>query len=156
MSFPLGGQQRRQKLLFFLAQDVDSRLRQLVHSEILRLTSIRKWTCGAPSFVDETTGVAAGEDLPVETVGGVMEIYSALPPFKIPLSLDAANLEDVKALVRELANLSRREHLSFEFELDGNFVGAVDDGEVDRSMQEGLLGSWERRLMECGADTTQT
>jgi hypothetical protein len=82
----------------------------------------------------------------IETVGGFVEIYSALPPWTLPREIDRLHFEEVSTLVNALRDFSRQNGLSFEFELDGNYVGAIDNGEMDASLGEGLLGEWRRNL----------
>jgi hypothetical protein len=48
--------------------------------------------------------------------------------------------------VNALRDFSREQSLAFELELGDTFVGAVTDGEMDRSLAEGLLGEWRRQL----------
>jgi hypothetical protein len=84
--------------------------------------------------------------MPVETVGGFLEIYSALPPLTLPREIDLQHLDEVTALVNALRDFSREFSLSIEFELDGELIGAIDNGEMDRSLAEGLLGEWRRQL----------
>jgi hypothetical protein len=84
--------------------------------------------------------------MPVETFGGCLEIYSARPPWSLPREIDRQHLDEVTALVTAVGGFSRQHKLAFEFELDGTFVGAISDGELDRSLSEGLLGEWKRQL----------
>ena len=138
----------KQKLLFFVAQDLDDSIRANVRDFVLRLASLRQWLNGPPRFVnsrDEPADTSQG-DMPIETVGGYVEIYSALPPWTLPREIDLQHLDEVMALVRSLRGFSREHSLAFELELDGTFVGGITDGELDRVLAEGLLGEWKRQL----------
>ena len=138
----------KQTLLFFVAQDVNDPIRTKVRDFVLKLASLRHWLNWAPRFVDvldEPLDTSRG-DLPVETLGGCVEIYSARPPWTLPGEIDRQHLDEVTALVAALREFSSRHHLSFELELDDTFVGAITDGEYDRSLSEGLLGEWKRQL----------
>jgi hypothetical protein len=138
----------KQKLLFFVAQDLDDTIRANVRDFVLRLASLRRWLNGPPRFVnsrDEPADTSRG-DMPVETVGGYLEIYSALPPLTLPRETDLQHLDEVTALVNALRDFSREQSLAFELALGDTFVGAVTDGEMDRSLAEGLLGEWRRQL----------
>ena len=75
-----------------------------------------------------------------------MEIYSALPPNILPIEMDSKNLDDVEALVGAVKKLSENENLSFEFQLDTTFVGAIEDGVIDRVLLDGLLVPWRNHL----------
>jgi hypothetical protein len=136
------------KLLFFVAQDLDDTIRANVRDFVLRLASLRHWLNGPPRFVnsrDEPSDASRG-DMPVETVGGYLEIYSALPPWTLPRELDLQHFDEATALVNALRDFSREQNLAFELELGGRFVGAITDGEMDRSLAEGLRGEWKRQL----------
>jgi hypothetical protein len=136
-----------QKLLFFLAQDVSEEDRYLVRSFIERLAATREWVIRPPKVVDEVDEPENSiEDSPVETVGGYVEIYSALQPLQLPREIDLQHLEDVTTLVEAVRDLSEQHSLAFEFELDGEFVGSIEDGRLDRCLSEGLLGEWRKHL----------
>ena len=138
----------KQKLLFFVAQDFDDAARANVRDFVLRLAGIRQWLNGPPRFInsrEESADMSRG-DMAVETVGGYLEIYSALPPWELPRETDIQHLAEVTELVSALSDFSREHCLAIEFELDGIFVGAIDDGKMDRSLAEGLLGEWRRKL----------
>ncbi len=127
-----------QQLLFFLAQDADEATKSLVLSHVEGLAGMREWVIRAPEPVNQPG--------PPPTVGGFVEIYSARPPSLLPKDIDRRHLEEVQSIVESLIRLSYEHMLAFEFELDGEFVGAVEDGQIDRSLKEGLLGEWERHL----------
>lgn len=138
----------KHKLLFFVAQDVSNSIRAKVHDFVVMLASRGRWLNGPPRFVDireELLDRSRG-DMPVETLGGYIEIYSALPPWKLPREIDRQHLDEVIALVDALREFSREHNLAFEFELDDTFVGTITDGEPDRSLSEGLIGEWKRQL----------
>ena len=137
----------KQTLLFFVAQDLDLNGRAKLRDLVLRLAS-HHWINGPPRFLNsrEQPADTSRGDMPVETVGGFVEIYSALPPWTLPREIDRQHLDEVSTLVNALRNFSRENGLSFEFELDGKFVGAIDDGVMDVCLAEGLLGEWRRNL----------
>ena len=138
----------KQNLLFFVAQDVSDSMRAKVGEFVLKLASLRQWLIESPRFVDvrdEPADTSRG-DMPVETLGGCLEIYSARPPWTLPREIDRQHLDEVTALVTALREFSRQNNWTFEFELDGTFVGSIADGELDRALSEGLLGEWKRQL----------
>lgn len=138
----------KQKLLFYLAQDLDDGIRAAVRDFVLRLAGVRRWVNGPPSFVNsiDTSGDISRGDLPTETVGGFVEIYSALPPWILPREIDIQHLEEVTVLVEMVCDFSREHGFSIEFELDGQLIGLVEDGKMDRSLAEGLIGEWRKHL----------
>ena len=142
----------KQKLLFFVAENVSETLRLNVRDFVLQLAALRRWVNGPPQFVntrEEPQALTVG-DLPVETLGGYLELYSAWPPWTLPRDIDQMHLDEVTDLVNSLGGFSREHQVRFELELDGTFVGTVDNGELDRSLAEGLLGEWRRQLGASG------
>jgi|SRR5208282_3618902 len=138
----------KQKLLFFVAQDLDDSIRANVREFVLRLAGLRRWFNGPPRFVnsrDEPEDTSRG-DMPVETIGGYLEIYSALPPWTLPREIDLQHLEEVTALLKAICDFSRENKLAIELEFDGELIGAIEGGEMDHSLTEGLLGEWRRHL----------
>jgi len=127
-----------QQLLFFVAQDFDDATRALVLDHIRTMAGLRDWVISAPEPVDE-----AGEN---RTLGGILTLYSAIPRGSLPTETDRRHLEEVKAIVKSLTRLSHEHMLAIEFELDGEFVGSIEDGKNDRSLEIGLIGEWERLL----------
>ncbi|GAA5013128.1 hypothetical protein GCM10025794_01390 [Massilia kyonggiensis] len=137
----------KQRLLFFLAQDVDDEDRKLVRDAINAMASSRAWVISAPEFVDtvESVGTNPG-DSPIETVGGVHEIYSASASNELPHEIDALHLEEVEYIVDSIRRLSQEHGLEFEFELDGQYVGTIDNGVIDSVLANGLIGEWRRHI----------
>ena len=61
----------KQRLLFFLTQDVDDEDRKLVSDAIKAMASSRAWVISAPEFADTVESVGTNpDDSPIETVGG--------------------------------------------------------------------------------------
>lgn len=85
-----------------------------------------------------------GEDEEFRNLGGVLEIYSAQE--RLPVELDKKICGDVEFLVTKLQQLSRDMSIEFEFELEGVFVGAIENGRLDKNLDVGLLGEWRRHL----------
>ncbi|MHA6235997.1 hypothetical protein [Pseudomonas fluorescens group sp. PF-69] len=111
-------------------------MQQLVNE----VAASRIWSVTPPSFIDEI------DESGTEVVGGILEIYSALPPNLLPIEMDSKNLDDVEALVGAVKKLSENESLSFEFQLDTTYVGAIEDGVIDRVLLDGLLVPWRNHL----------
>lgn len=147
MYIQLAESRPRQQILFFLAQDVDDKVRKLLRDAIEKMSSSRTWVIGAPEFVDtvEGEGTRPG-DSSVETVGGVHEIYSTSPSNELPGEIDALHLEEVEYIVDSVRRLSREHGLEFEFELDGQYVGTIDNGVIDETLAKGLIGEWRNHI----------
>ena len=130
----------KQKLIFYVAQDLDPSIRSNVQQFVNEVAASRIWSVTPPSYIDEIDENGA------EVVGGILEIYSALPPNILPIEMDSKNLDDVEALVGAVKKLSEKENLSFEFQLDATFVGAIEDGVIDRVLMDGLLVPWRNHI----------
>ncbi|MBA1429843.1 hypothetical protein IFT37_19270 [Pseudomonas fluorescens] len=130
----------KQKLIFYVAQDLDQTIRSNVEQLVNEVAASRIWSVTPPSYIDEIDENGA------EVVGGILEIYSALPPNILPIEMDSKNLDDVEALVGAVKKLSEKENLSFEFQLDATFVGAIEDGVIDRVLMDGLLVPWRNHI----------
>ncbi len=76
----------------------------------------------------------------------MLEIYSASQPNILSTDMDLKNLDEVEELISAVRDLSEREGLSFEFQLDTTYVGSIDDGVIDRALLEGLLVPWRDNL----------
>ena len=83
-------------------------------------------------------------------MGFVLSIYTALPPWGEDLDrqVDRDHLEEVKELVREVCRISDEHNVSFIFDLAGESIGMVESGQMDNSLEVGLIGEWERALRE--------
>lgn len=134
----------KQKLLFHVAQDFGEELPPIVQSVVGEIGRGRDWLIEPPHFIDEIHSSNFGT--PVRTVGGKLMVYSALPPWRLPIEADKQHLEEVTWLIEALRQLSAEHGLAIEFELDGTFVGSVEDGRIDHTLSEGLLGEWRKEL----------
>jgi hypothetical protein len=136
----------RQCLVFFVVQEADDVIRAAIRGMIEVLATERKWVIHAPRYVEEVYAASAGPgDVPIVTIGGVLEIYSAIGT-DLPRDTDLAHLEEVECVVRATQVLSADMGIDFEFELDGVSVGTIEGGILDRSLQIGLIGEWRRHL----------
>ena len=137
----------RQSLLFFVAQDVDDEIRMAIKKVLSDMVASGTWVIGPPALVDAIENVGTRDvDAPDETVGGVHEIYSALPPNDLPRAIDERQLREVEHIVESVKRVSRDHGLEFEFELDGRYVGTIEDGVVDATLEKGLLNEWRNHL----------
>ncbi|UMY49631.1 hypothetical protein [Pseudomonas azotoformans] len=90
----------KQKLIFYVAQDLDKSIRSNVQQLVNEVAASRIWSVTPPRFIDEIDESGA------EVLGGILEIYSALPPNILPIEKDSKNLDDVEALVGAVKKLS--------------------------------------------------
>jgi hypothetical protein len=136
-----------QRLLFFVAQEITDLIRTNVRSFVDSLARSREWVIRPPKIIDAIDYPKRPDlDAAIETVGGYLDIYSAMPPLQLPRDIDRQHLEEVTYLVEATRVFSKAQALTFEFELDGKFVGSIEAGSLDRSLSEGLLGEWNRHL----------
>ena len=137
-----------QNLLFFVADEINDHLRLEVANFVGNLADKRNCTVSAPIFVNEIDieSVTQDGDVPIETLGGYLKIYSAWTANKPSKGVDIKTYEDVRHMVDALCEFSKLKSISFEFELDGTHVGEIRAGNLDRNLSVGLLKEWERQL----------
>lgn len=151
MSIQLLNDHPKQKFLFFVAEDVNDKIRHLVRQLVEDIGAARIWVLGAPRFIDVVENAAMqGENFSDEIVGGLHEIYSALPVGSLPVAIDALHLEEIEQIVKSVQRVSVKIGLEFEFELDGRYVGTVENGEMDKSLAIGLIQEWRNQLAAAG------
>lgn len=148
MSVQIAFNHPKQKLLFYIAQDFGEEIPAIVHHVVGEIARARDWLIEPPRFIDEIH--ASNMGTPVRTVGGLLLVYSAFPPWELPLDADKQHFEEVTWLIEALRRFSGEHNLAIEFELDGTFVGSVEDGRIDRTLAEGFLGEWRRELERRG------
>lgn len=92
----------KQKLIFYVAQDLDQTIKSDVQQLVEELAASRVWSIAPPSLIDEI------DENGLEVVGGMLEIYSALPPNILPLDVDVKNLDEVEELISAVRDLSEK------------------------------------------------
>jgi hypothetical protein len=119
---------------------------------VAELGGSRSWLLGAPEYVNQSqmTEWDRPEDLPIRTVGGVIELYSAFPPWgdQLPRETDLAHLAEVKAIVDALKVFTAKRKLNVTLELDDTWVGQIVDGVADDMVTDDLIGEWERSILK--------
>jgi len=143
--------QKIQDLLFFVASDFEDSLIDDVAELIDKLAASREWLLGPPVFVNEELegpDVYKGseEDEDIYTLGGLFRLYSSYSPERLPREVDRIHFEEVQEIVRQVRRFSLEKQVDFEFELDQEHIGTIRNGEMDRSLREGLLEEWEAVL----------
>lgn len=138
----------RQKFAFFIEDEVSSSDVEAMETAIASLATSRTWVLGRPQFVNETLEPESSEDYPIQTVGGYIELFSALPPWgdRLPREIDQAQLNDVESVIDAMTTFSKTTGKEIAFELDGTQVGWISDGAPDRSIRDGLLGPWRQHV----------
>ena len=133
-------QTRTSQLLAFVDDEVDERLVADIRHAIAGADNDRAWSVRPPEFVDD--------DDDGRTVGCVLHLPASREEYGQPLAvdLDAASLDDTKALVALLAPISRRWHVDIGFELDGDSAGWLLNGEPDAGLASGLIAAWEAHI----------
>jgi hypothetical protein len=116
------------------------------------LAASRSWFVSGPTFVDEDDAERVDptdpEDDPIRTVGVYIEVYSGFPPWgeRLPVEVDARQLEDARALIDRMIALSRETGHSIVVEYDGEEIGSIVNGTMTRGLEEGLLQEWARDI----------
>ena len=84
-----------QQLLFYLDGDFDYADIARLHAVVIAEGRHRNWTLGPPTFIDATDSEG------VRTVGGVLRISSAFPPWgeRLCLVVDRAHLVEVRHMI---------------------------------------------------------
>jgi len=138
----------RQQFVFFVNGAITDALREAMRLRVEQVAASRKWIIGPPRFMSTREGVEglSPGDTPVETLGGLLEIYSAATPWSLAREVDLEHFGEVNDIVSAMREFSSTHNVRIEFELDGVFVGSIVDGQMDRALAEGLLGEWQKTL----------
>jgi hypothetical protein len=138
----------RQELYFVVIDGDCAALRSALFELVGELASSRSWQCGPPQVIDdqESFGSDALNDVEAATLGGRLEIYSAIPVGTLPRDLDLQAFHDASVFISRVAEFSREHAVTIDFYLDAALVGEIRQGRLDRLLSEGLLGEWSRHL----------
>lgn len=141
---------RKCNLFFLFEGGVTDQAEAAFEEFLVSATTQRDWTIEAPGlidYLDEFPDRPEPEQF-VRTYGGVLQIYSALPPWgdRLPKEIDCQHFHEVAWLVARLSEFSQSFKCEFRLQLDDTHVGFVGDGKPDRSVQQGLLDEWKRVL----------
>jgi hypothetical protein len=129
--------------LLFAVEDPNAEAALAIEAFVAGVNAERAWLCGPLAFVDEVDADSATVpgDAPIRTLGGAL----ALQGPRDDLAAERTRLADVEFLVARLAHLSSSGY-AFEIEYDGELIGSVAGGEVDRSITVGFIEPWRERL----------
>jgi hypothetical protein len=106
---------------------------------VSKLNEERLWSRGPIEFVNEVdeSSVSQPGDLPVQTVGGLLRLRRVEDS---PAAVEQAQLDDIEFLIDRLCAFTAGAR-ALVIEYDGEEVGAIENGEIDRSLRIGLLGN---------------
>jgi hypothetical protein len=145
MVFYFHSEHPKDVLLFYVAGRADESLVAELGQRLDALASARAWVIHPPLFVHQEEEMLDPQtQLPVVTVGGLLEFYSAHGPWRseLPPEVDEAHYDECRLVVEELAQFSRQTGAEFHFEFQGEMVGSIQGGEIDEPLGEQFLGSW--------------
>ncbi|WEF33958.1 hypothetical protein [Pseudoduganella chitinolytica] len=146
MQSQLEQDRKTELLLFFLVGDPAEGDRAEILKTIEEMSASRQWVLGPPRFVDTVDHSGTHpDDLPIVTIGGALELYSASAA-ELSRDIDRLHLEEVECIVDRIQSLSAERNLEFEFELDGQYVGTIDCGNVDDTLAKGLIEEWRNHI----------
>ncbi len=140
-------------LLFAIDGDPSDEDTDAMGDVVDELAASRTWTIAPPEFVNEEDDSSDDpEDAPIVTVGGVVQLYSAFPPWgeRLPLSVRRAQYDEVFAIVERMKDFSRTRGVDIVFEYAGESIGDIEGGVADKMLAVGLLGEWDRELRKLG------
>ncbi len=129
-----------QTLLFYVEEETSDEACLDIEATIAKAAKTRDWLLGPPAFVNEH------DDTGILTLGGLLRIYSGMPPNELPLELDKTLYEEVSQVIHLTRELSIAHRLTFLFELDDDLIGCVSGGDMEEGLEQGLLGEWRRAL----------
>lgn len=138
----------KQRLLFFVEPGgATNTVKEAIEFLIENCSKEREWSISPPCYIDDSEGLQTSDmNSLINVVGGSLEIYSANAG-DLPIELDRKNFQEVEHLIRATQKLSFDLQIDFEFELDGNFVGSIESGRLDKSLDEGFLREWSGHLL---------
>ena len=125
-------------LLAYIEDDIDDALVRRVKWAMESLVQSREWL-STPTYVHDVEAATSIGDDDVVTLGAHIELVPAGSPS------DSASLRDVEAFVRFWKDLSISTGRTVGFELDGDAVGWIDDGDAS-DLEDGMIAPWRAAL----------
>lgn len=125
-------------LLAYIEDDIDEALVRRLRGAIESLAQSRNWL-SIPTYVYDVEAATSMGDDDIVTLGAHIELAAAGSPN------DSASLRDVEAFVDFWKDLSISTGKTVGFELDGDAVGWIDDGDVS-DLEDGMIAPWRAAL----------
>src|SRR5512133_2745578 len=124
--------------LLFLPEPPTAGVAQAIEDEMRCLGSSRAWSIAPPAIVDVTDPV---EDCGPEDIGApsTIGVSLAVPSSQRSPDADRRGLEDCQAVFDSVARLSATHNIAFEVEMNGEGIGAVSGGVLDKGLTKGLF-----------------
>jgi len=137
----------KQQFAFFITSELDERAVVDLKHLIKTISLEREWVLGPPEFFDEVDEPENPEiDDEIRTVGGILNIYSAMPPWRLPKEIDEKHFLEVKLIIDSLLLFSNINKCEIEFEIDGVHVGTIQNGIANNLITKGLLDEWKNGI----------
>ena len=136
-----------QALLLYVDADFenfDETIARDLEQLVLALSQAPEFIGAELEYVDSTddTACTLPEDVPIRTLG----IHLQVSDRKSNQDVQRRDLQRVRRLIEALSQYSSNRNISFESELDGDPCGGIVGGRVSKSLQVGLIESWESSL----------
>jgi hypothetical protein len=132
----------RIQLAVYIIRDFDDYDDSILRFQsFIKLLNAQQWNHGIPQFFDQIDDESCTrpEDVPIRSVGCVLSFPNNV---EREINIEQASYADVSLLVSLLEDYSRENAEEFDIELDGEYIGSIEDGEVDQSLTVGLLDAW--------------
>jgi len=133
-----------EELFFSVVDEITDDMAAVIAEAVERLAKSRGWLLHPPEFLYQ-------EDDTDCILGGTLELYSVMPPLEIPLEAEQQQWEETNAFVRAFQDLSSKYHWEFDCFYRNESIGFIEDGIMNVSLTEGLLGEWKRVIDEKAA-----
>jgi hypothetical protein len=135
------------ELLFFIENHDELDNAAVVEDLIQSTRTTNSWETDRLLYVDETDDSSCTQpgDIPIRTLGGILVLADDPSPEEL-----RADVQDLQVLTFALCDLSLSVGAEVHFELDGVFCGTIVEGEVSRTLKEGLMAPMQNRAIGGG------
>lgn len=145
MSGEIDPEHPRVELFFYVVDGSKAASHEDIARLIVDLTLERDWLTGPPEFVHTIEADEESEE-PLETLGGAFELFSAFPPYVLPIDVDRRQLEEVETILSTLQEYSRATGVEFDVMFNGESIGTVERGKISDELRSIFLDPWRETL----------
>ena len=134
------------QLIAFLVDDLDEKNMLAFKAFVKSLDDVH-WNHGSPYFIHEIDeeSCTQKDDIPLVTLG--CGIFIPENP-ESSIGIEVASLNDVIQLIDHLKRYSREMMAEIELELDGDYIGTIEDGDSTSGVFEGLISPWKKLIQD--------